>query len=285
VPTFWEHGFLDINAKPDNFLDVMKAQKGPVRGWFGQWPHDRPNADLIGRDGYYLELMRFFDRHLKGEAVADDPNFRIQDNRGRWRTEEQWPPADAAPFSMSLKGGEFADQPDNSAEDNGLVGTPGHGTWTVSQPLPYTVHLSGVPKVTLDVAVTGPRTNAIALLYDIDADNKATLITRGAYAVKESGEVGFELFPQDWRLLAGHRIGLLVSGSDDSLWIPVHSMMPATLNGGSVELPALALKRTFESTTIGKPSDAMAARPAPFDVPADTIAAAETQVALPPAQQ
>jgi predicted acyl esterase len=225
--------------------------------------------------------MRFFDRHLKGETVADDPNFRIQDNRGRWRTEEQWPPADAAPFSMSLKPGGYADQPDNSAEDDGLVGTPGHGTWTVSQKLPYTVHLSGVPKVTLDVAVDGPRTNTIALLYDIDADNKATLITRGAYAVEESGQVSFELFPQDWRLLKDHRIGLLVSGSDDSLWIPVHSMQPATLTGGSVTLPALARARTFESSSVGRPSKAMAARPAPFEVPAETIAAAETQVALP----
>jgi predicted acyl esterase len=285
VPTFWEHGFLDINAKPDNFLDVMSGEQGPVRGWFGQWPHDRPNKELIGRDGYYLETMRFFDRYLKGETVADDPAFRVQDNLGRWRTEEQWPPADAARFSMPVRSGGFTDTPDNSAENGAILGTPGHGTWTFSQPLPYPVHLSGVPKISVDATTTGPRTNLVALLYDLDAAGKATLITRGAFAVKQSGTVGFDLFPQDWRLLTGHRLGLLISGSDESLWNPVHSLMSATVTGGSLSLPALGHARTYESTTIGKPSAAMKARPAPFAVDAATIAAAEEQVALPPQQQ
>jgi predicted acyl esterase len=287
VPTFWEHGFLDINAKPDNFLDVMSGQRGSeIRGWFGQWPHDRPNKELLGRDGFYLETMRFFDRHLKGDTtVPADPAFRIQDNVGRWRTEEQWPPADAAPFSMPIKAGTFTDTADNSAENGALLGTPGHGTWTFSQPMPYTVHLSGVPKVSVDVTTTGPRTNLVGLLYDLDAAGKATLITRGAFAVKQSGAVAFETFPQDWRLLPGHRIGVLISGSDESLWNPVHSQTTATVRGGTVTLPALARLRTFESTSVGKPSSAMKARPVPFTVSAATIAAGSEQVALPPQQQ
>ena len=229
--------------------------------------------------------MRFFDRYLKGDAVPDDPAFRVQDNLGRWRTEPAWPPADAERFTMSLRPGEYTDRPDNVAENGGgLSGTPGNGTWTVSQPLPYQVHLSGVAKVTLDVAVTGPRTTTVALLYDIGPDGRATLITRGAYAVKASGPVSFELYPQDWRLLAGHRIGLLVSGSDLSLYYPPHSGLPAQLRGGSVSMPALRGLRTFESTAVGRPSTAMKARPAPFAVPAATIAAAEQQVALPPQQ-
>ena len=285
VPTFWEHGFLDINAKPDNFLPVMEGQQGVVRGWFGQWPHDRPNKDLIGRDGYYHELMRFFDRHLKDETVADDPNVRVQDNLGRWRTEQVWPPADAAPFSLAVRPGTFTDAPNNTAEAGGLYGEPGTGTWTVTQPMPYQVHLSGVPEVTIDATVTGPRTNMVALLYDIAPDGAATLITRGAYALEQTGPVTFDLFPQDWRVRKDHRIGLLVAGADSSLWIPVHSMLDAAVEGGSVTLPALARLRTYESTSIGKPSKAMANRAEPFIVPAETIAAAEQQTALPAQQQ
>lgn len=281
VPTFWEHGFLDVNAKPDNFMDVWTGLGGERRGWFGQWQHDRPNLDLVGRDGYYLETMRFFDRHLKGDTSAPaDPPVEVQDNLGKWRAEQVWPPADAAPFNVPLKAGTYVDDDSNDAEG----ASAGHGVWSISQKLPYQVHLSGVVKATVNVTTTVPRANLIALVYDLDAANKATLITRGAYAVKQSGAVTFELYPQDWRLLKDHRLGVLIAGSDESNWMPVHSQSTVTVNGGSVSVPALARLRTSADALTGKASKAMASH-VPFAVPAETIAAAAVDVPLPPQQQ
>src|SRR4029079_16875588 len=88
--------------------------------------------------------MRFFDRYLKGDDTsgASDPAVEVQDNLGRWRSETDWPPADSAPFSMAIKPGAYTD-------DAGVNGSSGY--WSISQELPYQVHLSGVAKASIDL--------------------------------------------------------------------------------------------------------------------------------------
>jgi predicted acyl esterase len=274
VPTFWEHGFLDVNAKPDNFMDVWSHL--PVkRGWFGQWPHDRPTLQQTGRDGYFLELMRFFDRYLKGDesSGADDPVVEVQDNLGRWRSESDWPPADSAPFTMAIRPGSYTD-------DSELVWDT--QTWSISQALPYQVHLSGVPKVSVDVDSGAVRKSLVVRLYDIAPGGSAQLITRGGSAVTGAGKVAFELYPQDWKLLAGHRIGVRITGADSSLFTVAPTLQEVTVTGGSVSLPALAGLR--KSNLSGKASPAIAAIPK-ITVDEATIAASSEEVALPPQQQ
>jgi hypothetical protein len=116
------------------------------------------------------------------------------------------------------------------------------GTWTVSQPLPHDVHMAGLPR--LRARASGPaQARVVALLYDVSPNGSALFVTRGATLVR-GGDLDVELHPQDWRLAAGHRIGLLVSGADDSHYLPqTGTGAQVTIESGRLSLPALRCRR------------------------------------------
>ena len=61
----------------------------------------------MGREGWYDEVIRFYDRFLKGEdRTQKDPMVAVQTNDGKWRNEAVWPPADARTFTSTLKTGD-----------------------------------------------------------------------------------------------------------------------------------------------------------------------------------
>lgn len=290
VPVLWSHGFLDANTKPDNFLDVYSKLNGPKRAWFGQFDHVRGNeANFVGREGFMDEAMRWFDTYLKGKSpaqtgVSKDPKVEVQQSvpwvpgqDGRWRFEAQWPPADASRSVLPVREGTYQDVAGNSA-----AGTEGDdagiGVWSISQKLPYDVHMAGVPKIKVPVTPLAPRVNLIGLLYDIDAQGKGTLISRGAYAVTEAGDLGFELYPQDWKVLKGHRIGMLVSGSDDMWYTPPFSGTDVTIAKGQVTLPFLKYVRN--KFVSGKPATAMSSRPV-LQITPETIEQNAVKLQLP----
>jgi len=264
VPTLWEHGFLDANAKPDNFLDVYSALRGPRRVWAGQWEHDRPTEELIGRKGFYEESMRWFDRYVKGlpeeqAPVGSDPGAEIEDGgKQTWRAEAQWPPDDAAVHKLTVR----------------------PGRWSVSKRLPYDVHLAGTPRLTLDASLSGARGNLFAFVYDIDSAGKAQILTRGAYAVTRTGTIAFDLYPQDWTFKAGHRIGLLMTQTEGDWFTPLPTPGSASVGGGALALPFLRYTRS--SVLPGRKTKVEQTRPPPIDVAA-AIAGAETTFDLPPA--
>ncbi len=115
------------------------------------------------------------------------------------------------PYPMPVKKGSYTDEAGNDGEGSGA----GSGTWSISQPLPYDVHMTGVPKVSVKVDTQVPDAHLIAI-HDIDAKGEATLISRGAYLIREAGKLSFEMYPQDWKLEKGHRLGFLVTGSDEN---------------------------------------------------------------------
>jgi predicted acyl esterase len=265
VPTLWSHGFLDANTKPDNFLSVWETLTGPTRAWYGQYDHVRGNeADVVGRDGFLNEAMRWLDRYVKGDTSVDvnsDPRTEIQEGNGKWRAEEQWPPADAANRIIPIREGSYTDDDSNTA--GGSASATGNGTWSFTQPATHTMHISGLPKVKVDVVNSqSPRANLIALVYDIAPDNKGTLITRGAIAVPQAAEpqtMQFELYPNDYRVEAGNRIGVLISGSDESWYTPPHTQATIEVKSGAVEIPFLKYERS--KFLEGGEASAMANRP------------------------
>ena len=98
----------------------------------------------MGRAGWFDEVMRFYDRFLKGAAPAvADPPVAVQTNDGKWRSEAQWPPADKSLFTTALRAGSYDDTaqsyPTGSEDDP----TSNSGVWTVSKPLPYDLHFAG----------------------------------------------------------------------------------------------------------------------------------------------
>jgi uncharacterized protein len=74
------------------------------RAWLSPWKHvrgnetDSPGRLKMGRSGFFYEVMRFYDRFLKGVAPAvQDSPIAVQTNDGKWRAEQSWPPVDAKP--------------------------------------------------------------------------------------------------------------------------------------------------------------------------------------------
>jgi uncharacterized protein len=278
VPVLWSHGFLDANTKPDNFMDVWTKLRGPKRAWFGQYDHVRGNeSDLVGRKGFLDEAMRWIDYYVKGDKsakVKKDPRVEIQQGDGKWRAEKAWPPRDARKYSMPIKEGTYVDEDGNTASGN----TAGNGTWSISQKLPYDVHMAGLTRLTAEVETTVPNAHLVALLYDIDNTGTATIVTRGAYLVRAAGGVTFDLYPEDWRFKKGHRIGLLLSGSDDSWFMPGLTGTEVSVTGGSLRIPFLRFDR--DRFLKGGPARAMGTR-IPFAVNGEALKTRGVKMRLP----
>ena len=298
VPFLMTHGFLDINtnigAKAIDFFNVLE---GPKRLWLGWWDHVRGDdmaGDRLamGRAGWYDEVMRFLDEHVRGiPSTQRDPAMVIQDSDGRWRAEEAWPPADAKTHAAPLKPGAYTDDGRNLGSNDGGAGagglgasdgTTGAGVWTVSPPLAHTAHLAGIPTAGVDAAPVAPDTNLVVNVYDIAPDGKATMISRGARLISGAGVAELPLYPVEWTLHAGHRIGVLVSGANAEAWVHRPTGTPVEVNGGTIRLPFLTYTR--EANLPGTPAPRLEEfrTKAPFDVPAAAFDAVEPALVPPP---
>jgi uncharacterized protein len=280
VPTFWQHGFFDANTKAEH-LPIWESLTGPKKAWFGQWDHIRGHENGVGRKELFLaEAFRFLDLHVRGiDSGVDEHHVTVQSGNADqlWRIEEQWPPADAATWTLPLNAGTYTDKPGNTP-----TGTaPSDGIWSISPELPHDAHLAGEAIANLQLSSQVPWTHAVAHLYDIDETGRAALVTRGAMATGDSGaeEIALTLYPQDWVFEEGHRIALHVSASDDNWYSPGVSQTTVTVAGGGLDLPLLTFIR--DEFIEGGPSKNQGST----TVSAATIAAAEVTTEMPPAQQ
>jgi hypothetical protein len=290
VPLFMTQGFLEDNTKPDGAYEFFNNMAGPKRAWFGMWDHVRGN-DVdedgrlkMGRAGWFDETMRFYDKYLKGvEPTVQDPPVAVESSDGTWRAEDRWPPSDSTAQTTGLKAGSYTDNGVNNG--TALGGSPnGDGVWTFSPPLQSAAHLAGVPKVTVETSSLLNDANMAVDVYDVDGAGNATLISRGTTLLPNSGSTDLELYGNDWKLPAGHRIGVLVTSSNAEWWAHVPTGQTVTVKGGSVSLPFLTCAR--DATIQGDPSikleDYKAG--APFAVDSQTISeGTASDFALPPA--
>lgn len=261
TPLFLTQGFLETNTKPDAAFDFFNGLGGKHnRAWFGQFDHyrgwelDEEGTFQTGRKVFAAEMMRFFDRHVKGlsrsrAATHKDAPVAVQDNLGRYRSEPSWPPPDSKLFWSNLNKGSYSDDGSNDASGS----SAGHGIWTISQPLPYDAWLAGEPKVKLSIDAV-PRSNAVANVYDLAPNGKATVISRGTMLVRGAGEqdISFELYGQDWLLKKGHRLGVLISGANSDWWVHIPTTTDVTVVKAKIGLPFLRKMRTDRDFLDGK---------------------------------
>ena len=111
---------------------------------------DHTGRLLMGRAGWFDEVMRFYDRFVKGlsasQAPTDkDPKIAVETSDGTRRAETSWPPSDSKLYTSTLRPGTYVDNGQNDGEladaNTGLEPT-GDGVWTFSKPLPYAAHLT-----------------------------------------------------------------------------------------------------------------------------------------------
>ena len=116
---------LAIGGWADPYSDtpaVLAEQlSAPVKALVGPWEHRYPNIAKVGpRGDFHGEVLRWFDRWLKGErnGVEQFPAYRaylqehgnpsptLTKRSGRWVGEEKWPTA-AAPIVLQLTPGKL----------------------------------------------------------------------------------------------------------------------------------------------------------------------------------
>ncbi len=262
VPVMWSHGFNDVNTKPTNIFDVYSRLRGPKRAWFGQWDHVRGNEDKkVGREGFMDEAMVWLDHYLRGKPMPRLPNTEVQDGDGAWRSEAAYPPADGVLRALPVKAGSYVDDDTNTSR------APSSGTWSVSQPAPHDVRISGLPKLTVKAAPATPAgANLLAMLYDVAPDRSSRLVTRGAYKLTSGEPTTFELWPTEWLLPAGHRLALEFAGADGDVYLPTNTGTTVTVSGGRLLLPLLTYLRP--SNLVGEEASAQGNRPKPTMQPA-----------------
>ena len=287
VPLFLTQGFTENNTVPDGLQQYLDNHTGYTRAWLGPWDHVRGNETdedgklLMGRAGWFDEVMRFYDRFLKDIPAAEHP-IAVQTNDGTWRSEAHWPPADKALFTTGLRAGSYVDTatswPTGTPDDP----TSNAGLWMVSKPLPYDLHFAGSGSASVDVTTTIPRANLVVDVYDLDASGTGPLITRQAHMIRGTGDstIPLQLWDNDWRIAAGHRIGVRVTDNNQDFWLgATPTAQPVTVRGGSISLPFLRYRRT--ETIAGDPGVQLE------DVLEDTVTApdvagSEVDFTLPP---
>lgn len=221
------------------------------------------------------------------------PRVEVQDGAGHWRAEREWPPAGVRAAVVALHAGTYADEGGNEADHKrtdcpgALRGDPqcapqeqnGVGAWSFTGPARAAVRIAGAPTVSVEVASSASTVNVIALLYDVAPDGTATLVTRGSALGGGPAPSSFALYPQDWPLAAGHRLGLLISGADDWWFTPGSSLSQVRVLDGRLTIPLAACAPG--PSLAGGPSTDMQYR-GPFPVAAGTISAAMVAASRPP---
>ena len=88
-------------------------------------------------------------------------------------------------------------------------------------------------------------------MYDLDSSGQGPLITRQGHLIRAGGLVTLDLWSADWKLAAGHRIGVRVTDANTDWWLHVPTKETVTVGGGSITLPFLPAPRT--GTIAGDP--------------------------------
>jgi predicted acyl esterase len=293
VPLFLTQGLTENNTVADGLQQYLDNHSGYERAWLGPWEHVRGNETdpdtgklKMGRAGWFGEVMRFYDRFLKGVApTVADPPIAVQTNDGKWRSEAKWPAADATSYTTALHGGSYTDTA--LSYSTGSDQTATSGVWTISKPLPYDVHLSGSGSISVNVTTTLPRANLAVDVYDLNAQGTGPLITRQGHMVRNAGSstIKLQLWSADWKLAKGHRIGVRVTDNNQDWWLlAVPTAQKVTVNSGSVTLPFLRYRRT--ETIQGDPGTQLAGYLSDTVVlPNLLLFASQANFTLPPALQ
>ncbi len=256
TPLFVTQGFIEPNTKPEDAEQFLDNHQGPERGWLGQWEHVRGNdtdADgrlLQGRAGFFDEVMRFYDKYLRGvDPSVTDPAFAIEDSLGQWRAQPTWPVVTTS-YDARLSAGRYVDNgaasPSAAAAaagtDNGRWdmerapriqplspgekdaakrgGAAATSYWTWLTPATQELRLTGTPRIALATNVGG---NVMVRLWDVAPDGTGTMFDENVALLAGRGRISFDLKSTDWTFQRNHRLAVQIGTISSRGWRDVPS--------------------------------------------------------------
>jgi putative CocE/NonD family hydrolase len=248
TPLFITQGFIENNTKPEDTEEYLDNHRGVERGWMGQWEHVRgneTNADgqlLQGRAGFFDEVMRFYDRYLKGiKSPVHDPAFAIEDSTGAWRAQPTWP-APTSGTTASLPSGQYVDDgiastlsspaaPEGQqwdmehATDTAPLAAKGlapmvaagdtHSYFGWSTPTTSRVRITATPRFTLNAGAPG---NVMVRLWDVAPGGSSVMFDENVALIEKAGKVSFDLKSTDWTFETGHQLGVQIGTIGSGSW-------------------------------------------------------------------
>jgi uncharacterized protein len=221
VPVFCVGGTRDMFA--DATLRLYDGVRGPRKLLLGPWSHSLPNDALVRPIDLAATAARWWDRWLRDEpnGVDAEPPVTVHIHNGEWRSLGQLAPL-SGPARLEPDVSSRADDPTVGAR-GGLWGIPHGSGGPIDQhaddlrsvtftgpPLIEAMHLLGRP----EVGLTGSGGRMVIKLTDVDPYGRSRLISGGLTKGLNDGSGGglVRLDPAAYRLLAGHRLRVVVSG-------------------------------------------------------------------------
>ncbi len=279
------HGFNDWNVMPEHSYRIWKAarEKGvPVQLFYHQGGHGGPPP---------LSMMnRWFTRYLHGveNGVENDPAVwivREADEREKPTPYADYPHPGSAPVTLypgagapgqgtlltgagSARGKEtFTDNFSFDGEALAKAEYTEHRLLFVTPPLKDSVHISGIPGITIRAASSKPWVNLSVWLVSLpwndsrraritdniinrgwaDLQNHKSLEKSKPLKPGEFYEMTFTLQPDDQVIPAGQQIGLMIFSSDKdfTLWPDPGTELTVDLDGTTLVLPVVGGKEAF----------------------------------------
>jgi len=256
-------GLQDVTVEPHNqypLASELEAKGLVVKHTLGPWGHEVP-----WRGDWAEVMLRWYQRWLLDDPSVDiGPKAQVLDNMGMWRSEDAWPPADAAPLALHLTAdGKLADQP-GATKDEALVALSVplqdpqefanrfNGPWKlwddparelcgacpswVTGPLDADLRFAGAPTLHLTVTPTGPGGHVTALMFAVHPDGSRERVGMAQMDLRfaDGGETAKPVVP-------GQPLVLQMQFEPTDAAVPAGSHLLLELNQGSygIRLPSL----------------------------------------------
>ena len=254
--TLVAHGWQDYNVKQEEGVDLYRALRNTdfKRLYMWQAGHSSPsNAN------WQPLLDRFFDNTLLGieNGVDTEPPVLTEGRSATlkstgFRTEDAWPPSDTRQRTLALGGGSFTDMATTTEEQSTRM-PEAEASWLFlrGEPLSEDTRMTGAARLRLSLSVDRDHAHLAPVLVDVAPDGTTKTVSRGFLNLQyrnglaqaepippgEPIRATVTFKPQDQTFEAGHRIGVILQGSNTVWAIPDDPGAGYTVSSARLLLP------------------------------------------------
>ncbi|KVN39483.1 Xaa-Pro dipeptidyl-peptidase [Burkholderia ubonensis] len=278
APALVAQGLTDDNVRVDQSTSwylAMRRQGVPAQLWLHRLKHTDPTRVPAMAAAWTAQVNRWFTRYLLGfdNGVERDPGAVIEQADGTLLKEASWPARGAASVAYFAGGDgagtgtllstptggplvKFTDDARITALTLANATTGEHRSRFETAPLASATRISGTATARVRLTFSAAA-NVTALLVDRAPDGSATIVTRAWTDPRNRVSSWFSepvlpgmpydlrltFMPRDYRLEAGHRLGLVVLSSDNEATLRPTPGTELSLDpaGTSVTVPQLPI--------------------------------------------